>query len=128
LNFARSLAASVAVFVASSQVFAADPAAERGKYLVNIAGCNDCHTPGYFLGKPDMARFLGGSEVGFEMPGLGVFYGPNITPDKETGIGSWTDAQIIAALQKGARQKPAAGEEQGARSVRSDREADRLRH
>jgi uncharacterized membrane protein len=26
--------------------------AERGKYLVSIAGCNDCHTPGYFFGKP----------------------------------------------------------------------------
>jgi hypothetical protein len=45
-------------------------------------GCNDCHTPGYFFGKPDMARFLGGSEVGFEIPGLGVFHGPNLTPDK----------------------------------------------
>lgn len=83
---------------------AADPAAvARGKYLVTIAGCNDCHTPGYFLGKPDMARFLGGSEVGFDMPGLGVFHGPNLTPDKETGLGGWTDAQIATALQKGAR-------------------------
>ena len=83
---------------------AADPAAiERGKYLVTIAGCNDCHTPGYFLGKPDMARYLGGSDVGFEMPGLGVFVGPNLTPDKETGLGGWTDAQIVAALQKGVR-------------------------
>src|ERR1043165_2312861 len=70
---------------------AADPAAvARGKYLVNIAGCNDCHTPGYFFGKPDMARFLGGSDVGFEIPGQGVFVGSNITPDKETGIGTWS--------------------------------------
>lgn len=76
---------------------------ERGKYLVTIAGCNDCHTPGYFLGSPDKARFLGGSEVGFELPGLGTFYGPNITPDKETGIGGWTPAQILAALQTGTR-------------------------
>ena len=76
---------------------------ERGKYLVSIAGCNDCHTPGYFLGKPDMARFLGGSEVGFEIPGLGVFHGPNLTPDKETGLGAWTDAQIATALTTGAR-------------------------
>ena len=35
-----------------------------------------------------MSRFLGGSDVGFEIPGLGVFVGPNITPDRETGIGS----------------------------------------
>jgi len=83
---------------------AADPAAvARGKYLVTLTGCNDCHTPGYFLGKPDMARFLGGSEVGFEMPGLGVFHGPNLTPDKATGLGNWTDAQIVTAIQQGKR-------------------------
>jgi mono/diheme cytochrome c family protein len=83
---------------------AADPATiERGKYLVTFAGCNDCHTPGYFLGKPDMARFLGGSDVGFEIPGLGVFCGPNLTPDKATGLGGWTDEQVRIALQTGAR-------------------------
>jgi mono/diheme cytochrome c family protein len=75
----------------------------RGEYLVTIGGCNDCHTPGYFFGKPDMSRFLGGSDVGFEMPGLGVFVGPNITPDKETGIGNWTPEQIVAAMQTGVR-------------------------
>ena len=93
--------AALVACVSFSVAFAADPAVERGKYLVNIAGCNDCHTPGYFMGKPDMARFLGGSEVGFEIPGLGVFHGPNLTPDKETGLGGWTDAQVLAALQKG---------------------------
>jgi len=76
---------------------------ERGRYLVKIAGCNDCHTPGYFLGKPDMARFLAGSDVGFEVPGLGVFHGSNLTPDKATGLGNWTDAEIVAAIQKGQR-------------------------
>ncbi len=75
----------------------------RGKYLVGFGGCNDCHTPGYFFGKPDAARFLGGSEVGFEIPGLGVFHGPNLTPDKETGLGKWSKAQIVTALQTGAR-------------------------
>jgi mono/diheme cytochrome c family protein len=75
----------------------------RGKYLVGIAGCNDCHTPGYFFGKPDMTRFLSGSEVGFEMPGLGIFHGPNLTPDRETGLGTWTPAQIAAAVTKGVR-------------------------
>jgi mono/diheme cytochrome c family protein len=76
---------------------------QRGKYLVTIGGCMDCHTPGYFFGKPDMARFLGGSEVGFEIPGLGVFHGSNLTPDKETGLGNWTEAQIITAIQTGKR-------------------------
>ena len=50
-----------------------------------------------------MARYLGGSDVGFEIPGLGVFNGRNITPDKETGIGSWTDEQIAAAITTGKR-------------------------
>jgi mono/diheme cytochrome c family protein len=81
---------------------AADDVA-RGKYLVSVAGCNDCHTPGYFFGKPDESRYLGGSEVGFEIPGLGVFHGPNLTPDKETGLGGWTDAQIVTALTTGKR-------------------------
>jgi len=75
----------------------------RGEYLVTIAGCNDCHTPGYFFGNPDASRFLGGSDVGFEIPGLGVFVGPNLTPDEKTGIGSWTPEQIVAAIQTGQR-------------------------
>jgi mono/diheme cytochrome c family protein len=100
----RALATVALLAVPLAAAGAADPAAvARGKYLVAIAGCHDCHTPGYFLGKPDMARYLGGSEVGFELPGLGVFHGPNLTPDKETGLGDWTDAQILAALQKGVR-------------------------
>ena len=77
--------------------------AERGKYLATLGSCTDCHTPGYFFGKPDMARYLGGSEVGFEIPGLGVFHGPNLTPDNETGIGNWTVAQIVTAIQTGKR-------------------------
>ena len=81
----------------------AETLVERGKYIVTVAGCNDCHTPGYFLGKPDPARYLGGSEVGFEIPGLGVFYGPNLTPDKETGLGTWTNEQIATAIQTGVR-------------------------
>ena len=44
-----------------------------------------------------------GSEVGFEIPGLGTFYGPNLTPDKETGLGGWTDAEIMTAFQTGTR-------------------------
>jgi len=73
----------------------------RGKYLVTTNGCNDCHTPGYFFGKPDMTRYLGGSDVGFGIPNLGVFVGPNLTPDKATGLGKWTPAQIVTALTKG---------------------------
>jgi mono/diheme cytochrome c family protein len=82
---------------------AADPQIERGRYLASFGGCFDCHTPGYFFGKPDMARYLGGSDVGFAIPGRGVFVGPNLTPDKETGLGNWTIEQIVTALQTGAR-------------------------
>lgn len=41
--------------------------------------------------------------MGFEIPGLGVFAGRNITPDKETGIGNWTDEEIATALTMGKR-------------------------
>ena len=89
--------------VALASANAADPAVERGRYLVTIAGCSDCHTPGHFLGKPDMARYLGGSDVGFEIAGGDVVYGQNLTMDKETGLGTWTDAQIAAAITAGVR-------------------------
>ena len=82
-------------------VNSAQSAVARGKYLVTFGSCTDCHTPGSFFGKPDMARFLGGSDVGFAIPGLGVFVGPNLTPDKQTGLGNWTDDQIVTALTTG---------------------------
>jgi hypothetical protein len=50
-----------------------------------------------------MTRFLGGSEVGFEIPGLGIFHGRNLTPDKETGLGNWSKEQIVTAIQTGVR-------------------------
>jgi mono/diheme cytochrome c family protein len=82
---------------------AAEDQLARGRYLVQFGGCNDCHTPGYFLGKPDTARYLGGSDVGFELPGLGTFVAPNLTPDKDTGLGNWTKDQIVTAIQTGVR-------------------------
>ena len=75
----------------------------RGKYLVQLAGCTDCHTPGYRFGRPDTARFLGGSDVGLEVPGLGTFVAPNLTPDNDTGLGTWTKDEIVAAIQTGLR-------------------------
>jgi mono/diheme cytochrome c family protein len=80
-----------------------DVQVERGKYLVHFGRCSDCHTPGYLLGKPDMSRFLGGSDVGFDVPGLGTFVGRNLTPDKDTGLGNWTREEIITAIQTGVR-------------------------
>jgi mono/diheme cytochrome c family protein len=109
LRTCAALLVGSAVIVAA--LAAAQPAAAqaaraeiaRGKYLAQFGGCIDCHTPGYFLGKPDMPRALAGSDVGFEIPGLGVFHGPNLTPDKTTGLGAWTKEQIVTALQKGTR-------------------------
>jgi mono/diheme cytochrome c family protein len=96
----------VAAIVAAAPFASAQPAetqVERGKYLVELGGCTDCHTPGNFLGHPDMTRYLGGSDVGFGIPGHGVFVGPNLTPDKETGLGNWTEQQIVVAVTTGVR-------------------------
>lgn len=103
LNLALATTALALLSVASFAARAGEADVARGKYLVNLGGCMDCHTPGYFFGKPDMARYLGGSDVGFQMPGLGVFYAPNLTPDKETGLGEWTAQEIKTALQTGVR-------------------------
>jgi hypothetical protein len=46
---------------------------------------------------------LAGSEVGFQIPGLGIFYPSNLTPDRETGIGTWSEADIIKAVRAGVR-------------------------
>lgn len=96
------LAMSVALICLVSPAIADEAQIERGKYLVNFGGCNDCHTPGYFLGKPDMAQYLSGSDVGLSLP-TGVFVGRNLTPDKETGLGNWTKEQIITAFSAGKR-------------------------
>jgi mono/diheme cytochrome c family protein len=97
------LAVMVAAALPVVSVRAADPQVERGKYLVTLGGCTDCHTPGHFVGHPDMARYLGGSDVGFGVPGMGVFVGPNLTPDKQTGLGAWTAQQIVTAITTGVR-------------------------
>jgi mono/diheme cytochrome c family protein len=91
------------VLVAAGSAVAEDAQIARGKYLVSVIACSDCHTDGALAGKPDMAHFLGGSSIGFQMPGLGYFYSPNLTPDKDTGLGNWTEAQIVNALTKGIR-------------------------
>lgn len=73
----------------------------RGQYLATIATCTDCHTDGALAGKPDPTRYLAGSTIGFEIPGFGIVYGKNLTPDPETGLGRWTDEEIVRALKQG---------------------------
>ncbi len=100
----------------------------RGRYLVSFSGCNDCHTPWVFnkdlnMPVPDGTRFLSGHPVGgpepqnkvdpkndlafigadftaFKLP-FGTVYSANLTPDKETGLGNWTEEMFIKALRTG---------------------------
>jgi hypothetical protein len=102
-------------------------AVERGAQIVHLGGCNHCHTPWMFdaaLGMPvpDMKRMLSGhpadapdpeGKVGkrdvaligptftsFAMP-FGIVYAPNLTPEKETGMGSWTEKMFVDAIRNG---------------------------
>jgi len=103
IGYLLALSAIAASALAPDAARAENEQIARGKYLVQLGGCHDCHTPGYLRGKPDMARYLGGSDVGFETPGLGTFVAPNLTPDNETGLGTWTSDEIATALQTGVR-------------------------
>ena len=87
------LGAALALFGTAALAQQADDALlERGEYLTRAADCLACHvTEG---GKP----YAGGLPV--EMP-FGTLYSTNITPDKETGIGNWTDDEFVEAMQKG---------------------------
>jgi mono/diheme cytochrome c family protein len=99
----------------------------RGRLLVSIGGCNDCHTPMKFdpeLGMPvpDMTRMLSGHPAGgpdpastlsrhdmaaigptftsFRLP-FGVVYPANLTPDRDTGLGGWTEEMFVRAVRTG---------------------------
>jgi mono/diheme cytochrome c family protein len=61
---AIAIAIAAAAYAVWSGVEPARAQVARGKYLVQLAGCTDCHTPGHLLGKPDMARFLGRAYTG----------------------------------------------------------------
>jgi hypothetical protein len=120
--------AAGALSSASDEPAAASAAVARGKYLVTIGGCNDCHTP-FEMGprgpEPDMSRMLSGHPEGLVMPepprlpagstwvwvGAGTntaFAGPwgisyafNLTPDQNTGIGIWTEEMFVKAMRTG---------------------------
>lgn len=108
--------------------FATSPAASRGKYLVSIMGCNDCHTP-WKMGaegpEPDLSLYLSGHPAKAKLPAApafdpknpwawhgaitntafagpwGVSYAINLTSDPATGIGSWTEENFLKALKEG---------------------------
>ena len=97
-----------------------DSPEDRGKYLATIAGCTSCHTPDRpefqnpqaltfeqittlaFDGHQavDSEKLLAGGRT-FDLGPAGVVYSLNITPDEETGIGSWSDEQIKLAIKTG---------------------------
>lgn len=80
----------------------AETPAERGFYLVNtIMACGNCHTPRDADGKSIADKALSGG-LTFTTPGF-IATAPNITPDRETGIGSWSEAEIKRALIEGLR-------------------------
>ena len=101
----------------------------RGKYLVTAMGCHDCHTParmGPNGPEPDMSHALGGHPAGLTVPPppgpsgpwigsvtgtftawsgpWGVSYTANLTPDKATGLGEWTEQQFVDTIRTGRRQ------------------------
>ena len=79
------------------------PQWNRGAYLANALGhCGECHTPRDYLGAPRRNRYLAGTCAGPD--GRLV---PNITPDRETGIGDWTSDELITFLMTG--RKPDGG-------------------
>jgi mono/diheme cytochrome c family protein len=80
----------------------ADTYRERGAYLATTLGaCGNCHTPRAGDNQPDpKMAFAGG--FAFDLD-IGHVVGPNITPDPATGIGGWSDGQIVYALRNGKR-------------------------
>ena len=99
----------------------------RGKYLVTITGCNDCHTPwkaGPRGAVPDMTRMLSGHPETLAVPAApqlpagpwmvtvagtntawsgpwGVSFTANLTPDPETGLGRWTLRNFVDTIRSG---------------------------
>jgi mono/diheme cytochrome c family protein len=69
-----------------------DDLVKRGEYLARAGDCMACHTAD--KGRP----YAGGVPIGTP---FGTLYAPNITPDPETGIGRWTDADFVRAMQEG---------------------------
>lgn len=89
---AAAVMGSLLSLAAVARATADDSLIDKGRYLATAGDCVACHTaPG---GKP----FAGG--LGMNTP-FGVIYTPNLTPDKATGIGSWTDEQFYDALHNG---------------------------
>ncbi|MEE4278155.1 MAG: c-type cytochrome [Halieaceae bacterium] len=98
---------SGAMGVTIPKIASEDPAVARGEYFVTLLGCASCHTDGALLGTPNTKLTLAGSSVGIAYLDPtkdgppGVLFPPNLTPDNETGIGTWSEDEIIKMLLEG---------------------------
>jgi len=84
--------------VPESALSALQTDAKRGEQVFHIGGCASCHTPADDQDNESVPPLSGGKR--FETR-FGTFVAPNITPDKETGIGNWSSAEFATALLKG---------------------------
>jgi mono/diheme cytochrome c family protein len=100
---ARTIGIVALISLSATSLSAAQgPSVDRGKYLVNsVAACGNCHTPKDAGGKAQDEKLLSG---GWRLPlPQATVFGANITQDLETGIGKWTDDQIVQAIREGVR-------------------------
>ncbi len=95
--FGRFAFAGAIALVGSSALAQDASVVERGRYLATIGICDSCHTPHDANGSILKGMELSGGHR------VGGLLSSNITPDKDTGIGAWTDQQIIDAIRNGKR-------------------------
>lgn len=88
--------AAAGLFILALSFGAGAQDVKRGEYLSKAAGCLGCHTEE----KKDAVPYAGGRAL--KTP-FGTFYGPNITPHKEAGIGAWSEADFVRAMREGRR-------------------------
>jgi mono/diheme cytochrome c family protein len=95
----RALLAALLVVITATAAHA-QSVVERGQYLVEVIGaCGNCHSPKGSAGELPGKHMAGGFVI--EEAEFGVAVTPNITPDRETGIGAWNDVEIVRALREG---------------------------
>src|SRR5262249_5195160 len=98
----EKLLLGLAAGVAAAGAAMAETPVERGSYLVNSVGaCGNCHTPRQ-QGVPDLSKKFSGGFQTFDEPWFTV-KGANLTPDRDTGLGGWSDADLHKALLTGMR-------------------------
>jgi mono/diheme cytochrome c family protein len=86
---------AIALLLAGAPAAVGQPGSvARGAYLAAAAGCDQCHTDARHGGRP----YAGGRSL---LTPFGTIVTPNITPDRETGIGKWTPADFGAAMRWG---------------------------